>query len=72
MGKQMNYLGFLCLGLGILTLVAGMLCFLLSKVSKEPPVRYKTQRITMVLLPLAIVLLSIGLKFSMSVVNPEM
>ena len=55
----MNYLGFLCLGLGILTLVAGMLCFLLSKVSKEPPVRYKTQRIAMVLLPLAIVLLSI-------------
>ncbi|CAM3396328.1 hypothetical protein MOOS6835_04170 [Moraxella osloensis] len=70
MGKQMNYLGFLCLGLGILTLVAGMLCFL-SKVSKESPVKYKTQRIAMVLLPLAIVLISIGLKFSMSVVNPE-
>jgi len=48
-----------------------MLCFLLSKVSKEPPVRHKTQRIAMVLLPLAIVLISIGLKFSMSVVNPE-
>ena len=71
MGKQMNYLGFLCLAVVILTLVAGMLCFLLSKVSKESPVRYKTQCIAMVLLPLAIVLLSIGLKFSMSMVNPE-
>ena len=67
----MNYFGFLCLGLGIWTLVAGMLCFLLSKVSKESPVRYKTQRIAMVLLQLAIVLISIGLKFRMSVVNPE-
>lgn len=68
----MNYLGFLCLGLGILTLAAGMLCFLLSKVSKESAVRYKTQRIAMVLLPLAIVLVSIGIKFSMSILNPGM
>lgn len=66
----MSYLGFLCLGLGMLTLVAGMLCFLLSKVSKELPIRYKTQRIAMVLLPLAIVLVSIGLKFSLGVLNP--
>lgn len=68
----MSYLGFLCLGLGMLTLVAGMLCFLLSKVSKESAVRYKTQRIAMVLLPLAIVLVSIGLKFSIGVLNPVM
>lgn len=68
----MNYLGVLCLGLGIFTLVAGMLCFLLSKVSKESAVRYKTQGIAMVLLPLAIVLVSIGLKFSIGVLNPVM
>ena len=67
----MNYIGFLCLGLGILTLVAGMMSFLISKVSKEPPIRYKTQRIAMLLLPLAIVLISIGLKFSASIMNPN-
>ena len=71
MGKQMNYLGFFVFGLGILTLVAGMLCFYYLKSVRSRLSGHKTQRIAMVLLPLAIVLISIGLKFSMSVVNPE-
>lgn len=60
----MNYVGFLCLGLGIFTLVGGMLFSLVTWMSKEPIIKLKTKKFAIVLLPIAILLLTVGLKLT--------
>lgn len=66
----MNYLGFLCLGLGILTLVIGMICGLLSIASHEKSIKFKTKRLAVKILPLAFFLIMLGLALSYTILFP--
>ena len=67
----MNYLGFLCLGLGILTLVAGMICGLLAFASHEAAIKLNAKRWAMRILPMAFVLLMVGLALSFRILFPS-
>lgn len=56
----MRYLGFLCLGLGIMSMAISMLALVIGFVSKESHVRKKTGKVIACFVPLAIGLLSFG------------
>lgn len=66
----MNYLGFLCLGLGILTLVIGLICALLSFASHEIAIKIKAKRLAVRFLPCAFLLLMVGLRLSATILFP--
>lgn len=66
----MNYFGFLCLGLGILTLVAGMICTLLAIVSKETRIKIKAKCLAIAILPVARLLFTFGLNMAFKVLVP--
>lgn len=67
---MMNYVGFLCLGVGILSLVIGMICALVSMVSHEAIIKTKAKRVAIPVLLLAFVLLTIGLNMTFSILFP--
>ncbi len=56
----MNYAGFFCIGVGILTTAIGLLCLAISLFSKELPIRQKARRYAFSILPIALLLLGIG------------
>ncbi|MFW2178438.1 MULTISPECIES: hypothetical protein [unclassified Moraxella] len=67
----MNYVGFLCLGLGILSLVGGMICLLLALVSHEKAIQIKAKRFACLFLPLAFLLLMVGGGMTFSILFPN-
>lgn len=66
----MNYVGFLCLGLGILSLVMTMICGLLAFASHEKRVKTTATRAAVMLSPVAFLLLTVGLKLSFTILFP--
>lgn len=56
----MKHLGFLCLGLGIMSMAISLLGLVIGLVSKENQVRKKTGKVVACFVPLAIGLLSVG------------
>lgn len=67
----MNYIGFLCLGLGLLSLVAGMIGGLLGFASHEPAVKAKAKRFATLLLPMAMLLLTLGFGLTQPILFPS-
>lgn len=66
----MNYLGFLCLGLGLLSLIGGMICGLVAMASHEPTIKAKAKRIATLFLPLALLLLTTGFQLTSAILFP--
>lgn len=56
----MNYLGFFCVGVGILTTAVGLLCLAISLFSKEVVVQKKARLFAIRVLPIALIFLGIG------------
>nr|WP_315042632.1 hypothetical protein [uncultured Moraxella sp.] len=56
----MLYLGFLAIGLGILSTVSGLICLAIASFSQEILIRNKTKKLAGKILPVAVVLLLIG------------
>lgn len=66
----MNYLGFLCLGLGILSVAISLLCGAIATFSKEQIVKQKAKQFMFRVLPIAVLLLIIGFVLIFRVLSP--
>lgn len=66
----MHYLGFLCLGLGILSIAISLLCAAIAIFSKERLVKQKAKRFMFIVLPIAVLLLIIGFSLIFRVLSP--
>ena len=62
----MNYLGLLGIGLGILTFVIALISLVIALVSKEAMVKAKTKRLVLIMLPIALLLLVVGIRLTMA------
>lgn len=68
---MMNYLGFLSFGVGILTLVTGMIIFAVSIFSHEKNIQQKTRQIAIIMLPVALLLIMTGFGLTYHILFPS-